>query len=463
MRRAWSATNRAGFSVVEAILSASIFAMLVTAFIGAYLYGQEATALGGNRARAALLAEEGLEAARSIRDGGFANLADGTYGLAVAGGMWTFAGTSDAVDIFTRQVTVASIDATRRLVTSRVTWQQNPQRTGLVAVATRLTNWMAATLADWLNAFQEAVAGMPGNNDGIAIATQGQYAYFIRDGGAPNFVIFDVSVPAAPAIVGSLTLAGTPTDIAVAGDYAYVSNESDTQELQVINIAAPTVPTVVGTYNASGNANANGVAVNGTVAYLVRASSNRDEIFAINTSNPSAPAMLDSLNLGSTGYAITVVGNYAYVVNGSNTQEVRAVNASNPSSLSFAGSLNLQGNTDATALAGFSGGLIVGQGNTLRTVSLADPANPALAGSLSIGGAVNDIAFGNAYAFLGTSVRTAEFQVVDISAINAPTLLSTVNIAGNNAINGICYNEGLDRAFGASASNLEEFLVFAPQ
>ena len=86
MRKARSATSK-GFSVVEVLLAASIFSLLVTALVGAFLYGQESSALAGARARAGQLADEGLEASRSIRDGAFTNLTDGAHGLAVSGGV----------------------------------------------------------------------------------------------------------------------------------------------------------------------------------------------------------------------------------------------------------------------------------------------------------------------------------------------------------------------------------------
>src|SRR3989344_2787064 len=94
MRKALLTTNQAGFSLVEVILSTSVFVLLVTALVGAYLYGQESTALAGNRARAALLAEEGLEAARNIRDAGFPNLTDGAYGLTTTSNQWNLSGSS---------------------------------------------------------------------------------------------------------------------------------------------------------------------------------------------------------------------------------------------------------------------------------------------------------------------------------------------------------------------------------
>lgn len=131
-----------GFSTIEVLLSSSILILIVTALMGAYIYGSESTALAGQRSRAAFLAEEGLEASRNIRDAGFSNFSDGTKGLAISGNQWTFSGTSDTTDSFyTRQITISTIDSNRKQIISTVTWQQNPQRIGSVTLTTYLTNW----------------------------------------------------------------------------------------------------------------------------------------------------------------------------------------------------------------------------------------------------------------------------------------------------------------------------------
>lgn len=132
-----------GFSLVEVLLSVAVFSLIVTALVGGLIYGQQSTALAGMRSRAALLADEGLESVRNIRDANFSNLTDGTFGLTTTGNQWNLSGSSDITDIFTRAVTVSAVDANRKLVTSTVTWQQNPQRTGNVTLATYLTNWKA--------------------------------------------------------------------------------------------------------------------------------------------------------------------------------------------------------------------------------------------------------------------------------------------------------------------------------
>ncbi len=86
-------SNR-GFSLVEVLLASALLSLFLTAFVGAFIYGQESTALAGARVRATFLAEEGLEAARSLRDSDFANLTDGDHGLAISGNQWSFSGAS---------------------------------------------------------------------------------------------------------------------------------------------------------------------------------------------------------------------------------------------------------------------------------------------------------------------------------------------------------------------------------
>jgi len=132
-----------GMSLVEILLAIAIFSVISTGIIGAIIYGQESTAVAGSRERAVKVAEEGIEAVRNIRDSGYSNLpVDGTYGLVIAGGVWTLSGSSDVTDIFTRTVTLSTIDARTRNVTVNVTWSQTVQRPGVISVNTYLTDWV---------------------------------------------------------------------------------------------------------------------------------------------------------------------------------------------------------------------------------------------------------------------------------------------------------------------------------
>jgi hypothetical protein len=143
MKKEWWTTSRntQGFLLVEIILTSSIFILFLTAFAGVFYYGLQSSALAGDRGRAIMLAEEGQEAVRSIKNMNFANLVDGTYGLVYASGTWSFSGGQDTSSIFTRQVTVASAGTNRKTVTVTVTWPQSPSRTGSVVISSRYTNW----------------------------------------------------------------------------------------------------------------------------------------------------------------------------------------------------------------------------------------------------------------------------------------------------------------------------------
>ncbi|MCK5080835.1 MAG: hypothetical protein KAQ63_01615 [Candidatus Moranbacteria bacterium] len=134
-----------GFSLVEVLLAGAVFALFITVFVGVYIYGQESVRLSGNRNRAIVLAEEGLEAARNIRDSGFDNLMAGSHGLGVTGENWDFVDSQDSVDIYERQILVNDINQNTKEIISTVTWQQNLQRTGEVSLSSLLTNWKEVT------------------------------------------------------------------------------------------------------------------------------------------------------------------------------------------------------------------------------------------------------------------------------------------------------------------------------
>lgn len=137
--------NKNGFSFVEAILAIALFGLIATGLVGALISGYFDVFLAGGKHRATLLAEEGLEAARNIRDSAYTNLATGTHGITVSGNNYAFSGASDVTDGFTRQVVVTAPSANRKLVTSTVSWLEKEGRNGSVVVSTYLNNWQAAT------------------------------------------------------------------------------------------------------------------------------------------------------------------------------------------------------------------------------------------------------------------------------------------------------------------------------
>lgn len=463
MLKAWLHTKPRGFSTVEALLAVAVFGLLVMGIGGGFIYGRESTAGAGDHERAAYIAEEGIEAVRNIRNAGYSNLVNGTYGLVQSGGVWTLSGVSDTTDIYTRAVTIADGGSNRKNITSTVSWGTQGRQSQVVSL---LSNWSAALAKSWANPSQYAGLNLTGTIAAYKVDTVGSYAYLVRNSATgPNFFVINISTPTAPTVAGTLTLAGTPTNISVSGNYAYVSNAGDTTELQIVNISNPASPTLAGTYNASGNGNGLSVFTVGTTAYLSRAANGAsDEFVIVNASNPASPTRTGGYALNVSMNEVFVSGSVAYVATSSDTQELLVINMVFPSTLSLGTAVNLPGTTDAATVSGYGTTIVVGQGAILYSGNFSTPLIPVLGASVTLPGTIYDIdaSATNNYAFAGVNATSGEFQVVNVVNPASPTILSSVNTTSTLNLTGVAYNPTLDVVAGATSNTSLEAIVFGP-
>lgn len=134
-------TKNKAFSLVEIIIAIAIFLIFLSTLLGLTYGFWKQTRNSVNKERATYLAQEALEAARSIRDASFTNLADGTHGVSVLSNQYNFTGASDVTDIFTRQMTISTINATQKKVDVTVSWADQNSPTNSVTLSTYLTDW----------------------------------------------------------------------------------------------------------------------------------------------------------------------------------------------------------------------------------------------------------------------------------------------------------------------------------
>lgn len=139
-------TNQKGQSLIEVLIAMGVFVLMVSVVawlvIDVYLADRSAR----ERIEATFLAQEGIEAVRSIRDSDFDNLTPGTYGLGLSDNNWTFSGSYDDHGKFRRQIIISNvaseIDQTDiKKIESRVTWQISPLRQVSVSLTDYLTDW----------------------------------------------------------------------------------------------------------------------------------------------------------------------------------------------------------------------------------------------------------------------------------------------------------------------------------
>jgi Tfp pilus assembly protein PilV len=130
-----------GQSLLEVLLAIGIFITGIATVGLLVLDANVASRQGGERTEAVLLAKEGLEAARSIRDGDFDNVTAGAHGIALSANTWIFSGVSDTQNQFTRTITVSDIDVDTKKVESTVSWQFTQTRQNSVTFVDYLTDW----------------------------------------------------------------------------------------------------------------------------------------------------------------------------------------------------------------------------------------------------------------------------------------------------------------------------------
>jgi len=135
--------SQKGQSLVEVLIALGVFVLGIATIGFLVLDANVSTRQGVERTQATLLAKEGLEAARSIRDADFDNLTAGTHGIALAGNQWTLFGTSDTQDQFTRSVVIEDTGVKEKKATVNVDWQFSAQRSNSVSLVTYLTDWIS--------------------------------------------------------------------------------------------------------------------------------------------------------------------------------------------------------------------------------------------------------------------------------------------------------------------------------
>ncbi|MFC1802141.1 fibronectin type III domain-containing protein [Patescibacteria group bacterium] len=131
-----------GQGLIEVLVAISVFVIGVVTISILMIDASFASRQGNERTQAVLLAREGLEVARALRDEDFDNLTNGSHGIALSSGQWIFSGTSDTQDQFTRVVEVSNVgDGDNKRIDSTVAWDFSEGREGEVTLTSYLSNW----------------------------------------------------------------------------------------------------------------------------------------------------------------------------------------------------------------------------------------------------------------------------------------------------------------------------------
>jgi len=230
--------------------------------------------------------------------------------------------------------------------------------------------------------------------------------------------VVDVSAD-PPSIVGSYDAEGDTQDLAAAGGYAYLAYGYE--GVHIVDVREPTNPHLVGLCGVSNSC---------STGHLTRLAVQDDILLAsfdsgfggltvISVANPMRPAKLSVLHPFGFVHGLTALHGNLY---GGGTA-LRVLNVSESGALSEIASVPLYEGyvSDGGISAGMGYVYVVTHPGGLYVVSIADPADPRIAGSLPLAGSTR-VARAGDYLFVASDPR---LNIVSVSNPINPTLVGS--------------------------------------
>lgn len=422
-----------GQSLIEIIISIGLFALAIG---GAFLLlGNQLSNLQmiRNSITATTKAEEGLEGARLIRDRDWNELGAGAHGLAFISNTWQFQGNSDVEGGFTRTVTVSDISSNERLISSSTNWTSLflPQTFTLTSVLTNWRNLVPLLLSgNWRNPQTIGSIDLGPGNSATSLAVRNSFVYITAtasDSGKKDFYIINATDGANPVISGSVNTGEGLNSVAISGNYAYVAHDDDDNQFQIINISNPSTPSLRSQLEMPSPNDEEGlaIAVAGQYAYLgTKRSPGGPEFFVIDTTNPSNPQVVGTLEISDDINDVFVFENRVFLATSKDTQEFIIINATSPTTPVQVTAVDLPGTNengrglyinsqDNRAYLARTFGNNVTANHEIAIIDVTNPDIPTVLGTKNFPADVISVFAADNLAFFGTSNANEEFQIFD--------------------------------------------------
>jgi|GEM_PF-1188762 len=479
------------FSLIEILLAIFIFTLFSTAIVYVSLDTASRATQVELKNEALLYAEEGLEAARNIRDRNFLDLVSGSYGLSFSADTWALVAAPETIDDYYQRTMLiedvyrdgngdiaetGTLDAETKKITVTVTWNWKgllPKSTSLSSYLTNWTGdeWMQTTCTEFAaGSFEDtgsqASVSPPADNCAIRLSlVEGQsdffcsvdagshgtdvvvsdnYAYFTSGSSYDGLFIADLSTLIEEGEgehhheegdcdddafdVEELDIGGKGRYLVRSGNYLYIGVQNSSEGLAVVDVTDPSNPHLVKQINLGGYGNQ--PIVSGSTLFMgVEKSSN--SFVAYDISTPSNPTLLGSYNPSAATRTVEVNGNYAYLGVDSSSSTLRVVNISNPASITYVAALGVSAR--AYALEYYASVLYMGtdnSGSSLKVVNLSNPASPSLTTSINVSGAIQDLKVEGGYLYAPMNVTNNALAVLNVSTPLSPVITYYADLTG---------------------------------
>jgi hypothetical protein len=268
----------------------------------------------------------------------------------------------------------------------------------------------------------EPVASVAGTYRARTLASQGDYAYTIRNGGE-DFCVVDLSDPESPDIVGiehlDLDMGGVIalTEGPTKNRYAYVGEGGDHDGFHVLDITNPQAPERVGSFPLDHSPS--DLEVEGNYLYVM---AGHLGLMTYDISNPVEPEYISSLGFGYSASIVEAVGSTLYV--GRRVQHhtgLFVIDASDPADLQIVGEspaptlpCDFEIIGSLLYIADGWGGLLI--------MDVGDPQNPEVMSRKMTATMAQALAIEGDYVYLADTNDHSGLQVIDVSDPLLPLL-----------------------------------------
>ncbi|MDP8208478.1 MAG: choice-of-anchor D domain-containing protein [Candidatus Electryonea clarkiae] len=267
----------------------------------------------------------------------------------------------------------------------------------------------------------------------------GDYAYLANYSSSQSCVIVDISNPTSPILASSLTANNPLYSVEISGDYVFLAGFHNRVNIfDISNPAEPGDTSVAVIYlPADDFCLAQGMDIQGDYMFVT---TYFDGMFIYDISDPTDPILEGSFDVGRSYNDIDVVGDYAYLGEGSSSC-LRIVDISDPSSPTQVGylpglvnPLGIEVVGDRVYLGDYWGGF--------KVVDVSDPTDPELVGSYDTNIEVSCVAGTEDYAFTGGYSNSGAFTVFDVSDPSNPEPVDSYqNVNNENQPVYNCFHE----------------------
>jgi hypothetical protein len=265
------------------------------------------------------------------------------------------------------------------------------------------------------------VTNIYGGHDNWAVGVSGTLGAVAGNG--LGLKIVNIANPSAPRVVGSL--AGTMKGVAVAGQYAYaivvVPGNPARIELDTVDLRNPAAPVIVGRVTLPG---ASGVQVVGSFAYV---SAGAAGLEVIDISSPTAPRIVASLDTAGIAWGVSVANGYAYVAD---ETAVRVIDVHTPTKPVLKASVT----TPATAITAGGTKLLVIGGLQLKVMDITNPVAPIVRSTSTAYGAQAVQVMGSLAVLATPGINHFDLggglYVIDIANPAAPKMVKQLVVPG---------------------------------